>query len=397
MTSRQIFLLTLAFFGSIVWLVTRSNLHKPSWRDWSQNIGLGDHYAEPPPQVLHPHVEFKPGTTNPPGVNYTRSVVMAKAGNDDVEWMNEDLQDLDKKIYVVDDASAPLHPPKNKGHEVMVYFSYIIDFYDDLPDVVMFMHSHQFGWHNPDMLDHDAVHMMLRLSSDKVVRDGYVSMRCQWDPGCPDWIHPGETVEQDNRREEILIAKAWAEIFPTVSVPNVLAQPCCSQFALSRERIRAIPRETYEFYRDWLLNTAVRDTMSGRIWEYSWQYLFAGVTTFCPNEFICMCDTYGVCFRDEEAYTQWFKFKDDMDELNKQIREWQDQFAALKQAMDEGRLADASSMDKPESGKDRSLQGRIDSIQYRQDQLLKEALIRGREPKNRADTAGRSWKDGDGF
>ena len=60
-----------------------------------------------------------------------------------MEWLQKEIPDQPTAIYVVDDPSAPLHPPKNKGHEVMVYLTYIIDHYDELADVTMFMHAHQ--------------------------------------------------------------------------------------------------------------------------------------------------------------------------------------------------------------------------------------------------------------
>ena len=60
-----------------------------------------------------------------------------------MEWLEKEIPDQPTAIYVVDDPYAPLHPPKNKGHEVMVYLTYIIDHYDELADVTMFMHAHQ--------------------------------------------------------------------------------------------------------------------------------------------------------------------------------------------------------------------------------------------------------------
>ena len=112
--------------------------------------------------------------------NFTRALVIPKLAEEDTEWVERFLADdtlLTHAIYTVDDPNAPLTVPQNKGHEVMVYLTYIIDHYYNLSDVTMFMHSHQIAWHNNDLMDSDAVTMIRRLSSQKVMRDGYVNMR----------------------------------------------------------------------------------------------------------------------------------------------------------------------------------------------------------------------------
>lgn len=58
--------------------------------------------------------------------------------------------------------------------EVMVYLSYIIENYDKLADVNIFMHAHRLAWHNNELLDHDAVQVIARLSAERVQREGYV-------------------------------------------------------------------------------------------------------------------------------------------------------------------------------------------------------------------------------
>jgi hypothetical protein len=77
---------------------------------------------------------FTPGIAKPASENYTRTLVMGRLRDDDVSWVDT-LPDLNTAIYVVDDddPNARLRIPKNKGHEAMVYLTYIIDHYDELP------------------------------------------------------------------------------------------------------------------------------------------------------------------------------------------------------------------------------------------------------------------------
>jgi hypothetical protein len=60
------------------------------------------------------------------------------------------------------------------------------------------------------------------------------------------------------------------ELFPGVEVPEVVGTPCCSQFALSKAKIRKRSLEQYIRLRRWLMETELEAGISGRILEYSW-------------------------------------------------------------------------------------------------------------------------------
>jgi hypothetical protein len=319
---------------------------QPTWRDVPQVVGLGEMVPEPtksatttsygPKQTSSkdlggwdPMPSFRPGRPKPPGSNYTRTLVMPRMTGENVDWVDE-IPAIKKAIYVADDPSAPLHPPKNKGNEVMIYLTYIIDNYDALPDVSIFMHAHRYSWHNNDLLYHDAAEMIKMLSSERVQRQGYMNMRCHWNPGCPEWMHPGVMEEDINKEEEIMMAKSWSELFPHEPIPRVLAGPCCAQFALSRDRIRTIPLSTFSFYRNWLLKTELSDYISGRIWEYIWQFVFTGQSSVCPTQHACYCDGYGVCFDGEADFDKWYEIRYNREQLLGQLAEWRAKATAIE-------------------------------------------------------------------
>ena len=322
---------------------------------------------------------------------FTRNLIMARMTEENVTWLDEvDLgPEITKMIYIADDLEAPLHPPKNKGHEVMTYLTYIIDFYDDLPDVSIFMHSHRNAWHNNDLLNWDSGEMIRRLSSERVQRQGYMNMRCHWMPGCPEWIHPGQIEEDREKLEQSLMADAWAELFADKPIPAVLAQPCCSQFALSREKIGETPVAKYEHYRDWLLRSEHRDTMSGRIFEYLWQVIFTDQSVFCPNQRTCYCDGYGVCFETDETFDKWFELRWQKKTAEKELGEWQEKADHIEKfRTEEGRLQGIENgmLEVPEIGKKEQLNAFIDvtaaDLERRRLRLCKEGGIRG--PERRA-------------
>ncbi|RMZ88135.1 hypothetical protein DV736_g4631, partial [Chaetothyriales sp. CBS 134916] len=327
---------------------------------------------------------FKPGQAKVPGSDYTRSLVIAKTKEEDVEWIqDESLSSVRQMVYVVDDANAELTVPKNKGHEVMVYLTYIIDHYDDLPDISIFMHAHQYAWHDNDLLNNDGLEMVKRLSSERVTREGYMNLRCHWEPGCPNWMHPGTVVEDLNKEEETVMAQAWAELFPERPIPALLSQPCCAQFALSRERIRVRGLQQYKFWREWLLRTPMTDKISGRVWEYLWQVVFTDRAVDCPNQWTCYCDGYGVCFGNEKEFDYWFEMRWQRHELVDELATWKDRL---------GGEFDGSTLPRIEE---------IESEMSRLDAMMEDARMsaieRGTNPSFRAFSAGRKWEPGDGY
>jgi len=398
------------FFGFcffLILLLTARSLSRP-WSDVPQVVGLGDlipsnntawnitrgHtnkdlYAPPP--------NFIPGIAKPPGYQYSKVMVVTRTKEEDTSWIPEQLPDWDTAIYVADDPSAPLHPPKNKGHEVMIYLSYIVDHYDKLPDVAVFMHSHQNAWHNDALFNGDAAQLLRKLNLNRVTREGYMNTRCGFGPGCPAWMHPGTVEEDETKQEEIMLARAWGELFPDEPIPSVLAQPCCAQFALSRDRIRSIPRARFVFYRDWLLSTDLSDYITGRIWEYLWQYIFTGEPVLCVEENVCLCDGYGFCFGSDEEYRKYQDLETERNDLQREYEDWMWLADDIELAKSFGELDESADLDIPEVGKNSDIQSQLQDKQQELAEVLHNAMQRGKNPQYRAQEAGRPWKEGDGF
>lgn len=346
--------------------------------------------------------KFKPGKTKKPGSTYSKMLVTprTKKEKDMTNWIGEAFppeSGVNVSMYVADDPWAPLHPPKNKGHEVMIYLTYIIDHYAALADVNIFMHSHQFAWHNDDLLDQNAEIMVKRLSAERVQREGYVNLRCHWHPGCPDWMHPGATEVDFNKQEEVLLAKSWSELFPMDEIPDVLAQPCCAQFAISADRIRQMPLSRYVFFRDWLLRTPLSDALSGRVWEYVWHYLFTGQNVMCPKEHICYCDGFGVCFGGQEEYDNYWAAVNEKNHQKDRLVEWEKQDTKIKEMERKGEVQEGVQIDVPEYGLDEKLRKRIGELEMWIERTKREAFERGDGAEARAKECGRAWKPGDGF
>ncbi|KAK4508796.1 hypothetical protein PRZ48_002535 [Zasmidium cellare] len=169
-----------------------------------------------------------------------------------------------------------------------------------------FLHSHRNGfpggWHT-DAPGLDNVIAIKTLNLDFVRRNGYVNMRCQWEPGCPDWVQPLRSADsEDPENLERRMPEGWRALFGEDSeVPNVIATPCCAQFAVSREQVLKRSLEEYEWYHQWLMATEMSDGLSGRIFEYLWHVIFGMNPVYCPDVAQCYRDVYN----REYNSTEW--------------------------------------------------------------------------------------------
>ncbi|KAI5304114.1 hypothetical protein KEM56_006840 [Ascosphaera pollenicola] len=302
---------------------------------------------------------FTPGKIRPPGSNYTRTLVIARTKEENTDWIAQALPDLHTAIYVANDDQSPLHPPVNKGHEAMIYLTYLIDNYKNLPDISIFMHAHRYAWHNAELLSFDAVRLIQQLRDEKVMYDGYVNTRCVWAPGCPDWIKPKNKEPQADKPEQAEIGKAWTQLFPFEPVPELLGQPCCSQFALSKDRVRSIPLERLKYVRDWLLKTDLDDQISGRVFEYMWQVLFTNDHMLCPLQHVCWCETYGLCFESAEHYTKVEDLRMSMEAKRVELATWRIKKAEFDEARSKGDIKALALLQMPKENRDLELMGEL--------------------------------------
>lgn len=138
----------------------------------------------------------------------------------------------------------------NVGREAQTYLFYIVEFYDDLPKVVVFCqgnpHSHCDDFAGKVAEVYRTVHTI-----------GFQSL-CRWNPTEPLGNHYGYPV-----------AEHWPKLF-SEPCPTSLTFPAGAQFAVSRERILARPLAWYEKALRWC------EEEPGAPWiiERWWPYIF---------------------------------------------------------------------------------------------------------------------------
>jgi hypothetical protein len=231
-----------------------------------------------------------------------KRLVVASLKDDDTTWLQRRLPDWDVARYIVDDPQAKLTVPVNKGREAMVYLTYIIENYDRLADINVFIHALQYQWHNDDP-NKDGATVISRLQLPFIHQHGYVNMRCAWTLGCPGEVRvtsPTTKREDPNNPDTAShFAQAFRELFPLRAaqndIPTVVGASCCAQFAVSKAKLRETSRSEYERIRDWLRDTPLPDNISGRIMEYSWHIFFGKGDVHCPDAPACYCNVFGLC------------------------------------------------------------------------------------------------------
>ncbi|KAJ8603661.1 hypothetical protein MRB53_042096 [Persea americana] len=238
--------------------------------------------------------------------NLSRTLVVAKTKVESISWISDELSGelgLHYAIYVADDDTAPLHVPVNKGRESMVYLSYIIDHYDDLPDVSMFMHSH-----GEDMAQQRSDGQILSIH-----RQASESEK-------GDDNNPAIRMNRD-------VATAFKQLFPHDEMPKIFSQPCCAQFAVSKEAITRTSKQKYIAMRDWLITTDMADHVSGRIFEFIWHYIFTSEgnimiwlvhSLLCDSNKVMRCMSLLIGWRREIARRKEEAFNNGGDSLQRQ-------------------------------------------------------------------------------
>ncbi|EPS35107.1 hypothetical protein H072_11569 [Dactylellina haptotyla CBS 200.50] len=242
--------------------------------------------------------------------HHEKTIVIGKIKTEDATWVQTHLSDWRPAIYAVDDQDDTdyLHVSVNKGRESMPYLTYLIDYYDDLSDINIFLHAHEDGWprawHNePQSENYSAVRMLQLLRLDNVRERGYVNLRCNGIPGCPGELHPNRK-KFDKGAIEPGWKKLWFHMYGNTSYPTAVGVGCCAQFAVTRDKVREEPKEFYIKLMDWLLTTDSDDP--SRVFEYFWHILFGMPLVHCETDYnACICRTYD-CGADKKRSIDLF-------------------------------------------------------------------------------------------
>ncbi len=105
--------------------------------------------------------------------------IMAVVLTDGFSWQ--------QAIYHMDDGNWTFRPPLNKGREAMACLTFLVDYYDRLPDIMVFLQPHLEGW--PRAWHIDALHYS-NVNSVRSLRLDYVppAWLCQYAMSACPWV-----------------------------------------------------------------------------------------------------------------------------------------------------------------------------------------------------------------
>ncbi|KAJ5908985.1 hypothetical protein N7495_001667 [Penicillium taxi] len=212
-------------------------------------------------------------------VNSSVGLVLSSIKKDDLTWLNDYCNEMS---VIHRSSTSPesglLLPFTRRGRETAAYLSYVVDFYDQLPEYSIFIHAYPEQWHN-DILGPYTHNTLKHIRFEAVDVHGYVNLRCELNPGCPTSIFPLSPSQADIDAHDIRasFSDAYQEIFsvPIDKVPVELGNVCCAQFAVSRKRILERPREDYMRMLEWAATTKMTDDFGvGWVMEKLWHIIF---------------------------------------------------------------------------------------------------------------------------
>ncbi len=200
----------------------------------------------------------------------TKFVIVSSHYNEDLSW-------LKRSPYPVVVCSKSLTPAAlafdtrcsttvNKGFEASAYLRFIVEYYNRLPQNVVFIHGHEKDWHqNLDILK--------AIECADMETYGFVSINnslmlddARWgEPIVRDW-YDGAT------------KKLWEDVLKPVLgfdlPPHSMRIDCCAQFVVSRNRIKRLSRDVYRSLLQYILDSSENDKSIAIAFEYTWHAIF---------------------------------------------------------------------------------------------------------------------------
>lgn len=179
---------------------------------------------------------------------------------ENVDW----VKNLKYKYKIISRQGIQYETPPNRGNEASSYLEYIIENYDNLDDVTVFVHAHRSDWHHVENIDEK----INRMAFDK----NYYNFN---------------TNDNNNSLTTLTgfpseLAKTKALIPSLESVLNIKINPDkiiyrnSAQFYVKKDVIRKYSKEVYYRLYIWLMVCPESTYWTSRVFEYIWHIIFTG-------------------------------------------------------------------------------------------------------------------------
>jgi len=198
-------------------------------------------------------------------------IVLISHYNTDLKWLTE-LQ----VPYVIYSKSIKEHNfiDFNKGQEIPMYLKFIIDWYDKLPDKILFYHDHLNSPHQ----DTDSVTIINNVNWEL---DEYFSVNKR------EWY---QTIDKNSKVEPMglkWVQDCWYLFEKHLPAVDNLTFFSGAQFVIKKELILQYDKTYYQYLYNWIKETDISNYITSRVFEYMWHYIFTkkNIETYHENIF----------------------------------------------------------------------------------------------------------------
>ena len=191
--------------------------------------------------------------------------------NENIDWLNNVIN-----RSIVYNKGTPLHIQneimvENKGRESETYLRYIIDHYDSLPDVVVFIQANI-----EDYIGKNDVNYVLKMANhaiqygkSKPYMHSQTKTNMTWDKK---WNYNNGYYLQENYKNKPIVFCDWFTTHIQPEYPDPIYIYRNGLFAVKKEYILKKP---LEYYKQLILEVNHHDNPAeGHFLERSWYYIF---------------------------------------------------------------------------------------------------------------------------
>lgn len=192
----------------------------------------------------------------------TVNVVIAHY-NEDLSW----TKNLKYPYTVISRNGIDRDVVPNRGNEAGSYLEYIINNYDNLSDVSVFVHGHRVGPHNDCFIDEyinncNFEYDYYNINTIHSVRSCMELAELWWCLGGSILLLSTKDVIEEGIKSEIDVSK--------------IKFRASAMFYVKRENIHRHSLDVYKKWYDFIMTTPMAIVDTGRTFEYTWHLIFTG-------------------------------------------------------------------------------------------------------------------------
>lgn len=181
--------------------------------------------------------------------------------NEDLSWIN----DLRSSFQIISKKTIPEETVPNKGREASSYLEYIINNYESLTDISIFIHGHRTSWHNSD------VEKYINGKSKFLVEYYNINLISSPRNSEPLWSLNEQAIGFLEKNKYII----EKEINQNINPLNIKYR-AASCFYVKKEAILRHKLKSYKNWYEWIMSSKEPSGISSRVFEYCWHIIFTG-------------------------------------------------------------------------------------------------------------------------